>query len=493
MKVSLRDYQVQAFDEVRERLRQGDRRIMLSLPTGGGKTVVAAALIEAATQKHSKVVFIADRVSLVRQTSMRLNEYGISHGIMRANMSFGRYSPVQVCSAQTAERREWFPEADLIIVDEAHTMRKGVVKHLLDTDTPTLGLSATPFPDGLGDIYQSVVNSGTADMLTENGWLVPLKPYIATEVDGAGARGIDSEVSGNQASHGVIPIVGDIVQDWFKWTQKHFDRPPKTLVFSPTVDDGEKLCQEFRDAGERFEQISYKTGSDEDRMRKIEGLEKGEITGLISCEALARGFDVADVQCLVSARIYRSSLAAHLQQLGRVMRPAPGKDFALVLDHVGNYLRFAPAAEAFWAEGIDSLNPAKVKELTEKAKEEQDRERKCLDCGYVLPKGADMCPSCGRAIQRKPLVTPRIAGEMQEYVKLSDEVGDIWPHVCRLALDLHKGDLPKANTKARVMYKNLAGRWPAWERPFTPAERADARVRQAEQRRFKAWRRAQGG
>ena len=56
----------------------------------------------------------------------------------------------------------------------------------------------------------------------------------------------------------------------------------------------------------------------------------------MSCEALAKGFDVPDVLCLIGARPYRKSLAAHIQQIGRVMRPSPGKEFALVLDFAGN-------------------------------------------------------------------------------------------------------------------------------------------------------------
>ena len=492
MKVALRDFQEEATEGLRERFREGHQRVCLTLPPGSGKTVVAAGLGEKSLEKRSKVVFLADRVSLVRQTSIRLNEYGIPHGVFRADVSFGRYSNFQVCSAQTAERRGYFPEADLYIIDECHSMRKATTEHLMKSGARVIGLTGTPFTDGMADLYSAVVSPITTNELIKRGWLTPLKAYIATEVSGAGASGIDSEVSGAEASRRVIPIVGDIVQDWFKYTQKHFDKPPKTLLFSPTVDDGAKLCQEFRDAGERFEQVSYKDGNDSDRMKKIELFERGEITGLVSCEALSRGFDVADVQCLISARIYRSAFASHIQQIARAMRPAPGKDFALLLDHVGNFLRFAPATEAFWEEGVDSLNPAKVKELKEKSKKEQDRERQCLECGYVLEKGADLCPSCGRAIQRKPQTTQRVAGKMQEYVKLTDEVGDVWPHVCRLSLEIHFNNPEKAKILARVMYKGLAGKWPQYGRPMTPVASADARVRQASARRYKQWKASLG-
>src|SRR3546814_10004222 len=98
----------------------------------------------------------------------------------------------------------------------------------------------------------------------------------------------------------------------------------------------------FQGAGFNFQQISYKSGSDEDRKDLIEEFRKSNssIQGLVSCEVLTKGFDVKDVMCGISARPYRKSLSSHVQQLGRVMRPAPGKTFALWLDHSGNYLRF---------------------------------------------------------------------------------------------------------------------------------------------------------
>src|SRR3546814_19011040 len=97
----------------------------------------------------------------------------------------------------------------------------------------------------------------------------------------------------------------------------------------------------FQGAGFNFQQISYKSGSDEDRKDLIEEFRKSNssIQGLVSCEVLTTGFDVKDVMCGILGRPYRKSLSSHVQQLGRVMRPAPGKAFALESAHSGNYLR----------------------------------------------------------------------------------------------------------------------------------------------------------
>src|SRR3546814_21011731 len=60
--------------------------------------------------------------------------------------------------------------------------------------------------------------------------------------------------------------------------------------------------------------------------------------------------------CGISARPYRKSLSSHVQQLGRVMRPAPGKTFALWLDHSGNYLRFHNDTQELFEHGVQKLD-----------------------------------------------------------------------------------------------------------------------------------------
>ena len=490
--LELRDYQIDALEGIRSKFIQGHRRVMLSLPTGAGKTIVGSAFIAAAREKDSNVIFVADRIALVQQTSEKLYEYGIRHGVAQGSSTFGRFEPVQVCSAQTLEKRGYWNDADLVIVDEAHIFRKKIVQFLEATDVRTIGLSATPLTQGLGDIYTAIVNPVTTDELTEQGWLVPLKVYCATEVDMTGAPVNAGEWSGAEASRRVVPIVGDIVSDWVRHTTNMFGMPVKTLVFSASVDDGAELCRQFQAAGYHFEQVSYKDRDDDERKAKIRAFREGRTIGLISVDALGRGFDVPDALCLISARPYRSSLAAHIQQLGRIMRPSPGKSFALVLDHVGNFLRFADATEAFWAAGCSSMRPKAQEKLKKKIEFKPTDERKCLGCGLVLPVGVTMCPSCGLEKQRKSKLRQYVPGKMKEYVSLRKQVGgDLWPHVCAHALYRYGEANSKALKFAKVQYKELTGRWPNWGREFEPGKKCDPRVAEAIERKLKNWRQRQ--
>ena len=81
---------------------------------------MAISLIQEANRKGSKVVFVADRIALVDQTSKRLTTYGIDHGVAQAENTFGRNLPVQVCSAQTIEKRDYWTGLDLLVIDECH-------------------------------------------------------------------------------------------------------------------------------------------------------------------------------------------------------------------------------------------------------------------------------------------------------------------------------------------------------------------------------------
>jgi DNA repair protein RadD len=144
----LRDYQTDAIEKLRESLRSGKRRPVIQAPTGAGKTVIAAAIIEMALAKGKRVLFCVPALELINQTVDRFARNGIHDvGVIQAmhELTDGR-QPIQVCSVQTLARRQ-IPDADLVIIDEAHVMFK-----LYDTWTtdpkwanvPFVGLSATP-------------------------------------------------------------------------------------------------------------------------------------------------------------------------------------------------------------------------------------------------------------------------------------------------------------------------------------------------------------
>jgi DNA repair protein RadD len=112
--------------------------------------------------------------------------------------------------------------------------------------------------------------------------------------------------------------------------------------------------QQFANKGYNFVSISYKD-NDEYKKAAIEDFAKPDtdIHGLIATDILTRGFDVPDVMVGVSARPFSKSLSSHIQQIGRVMRPCEGKEFALWLDHSGNYIRFRDDWDQVYEEGVN--------------------------------------------------------------------------------------------------------------------------------------------
>lgn len=470
----LRDYQSAAVQSLRDAIRGGVRTQLLVAPTGAGKTACATYLMDAARKKETKVAFVVDRVNLVDQTSAALDQYNIPHGVIQANHWRRRgYEHIQVCSAQTLEKRGFFPELSLLVVDEAHIVRKETAKLIGSMDRlKVIGLTATPFTKGLASLYQHVVNVSTTDELTAHGFLVPVKIYAAIAPDMAGARIVAGEWAEQDIEQRGLKIIGNIVSEWVDKTSAHFGGPVKTIVFSATVNHGEELCRQFSEAGFNFQQISYKDKSDDRRRELIAEFRKpdSEIMGLVSCEVLGRGFDVPDVLCGISARPYRKSFSSHIQQLGRVLRPAPGKDFALWLCHSGNSLRFYDDQVLLFANGVHGLSDAELDAKTRKEPEIQDSDHKCKGCGFVLPPGAEVCPACGKERKRRVnvqtgsgtmvLIGGRQVPAVGKHAFLADP-DRVWPEIVGFCLDWKHGDMIAAGKMANAQFRSLYGRWPS--------------------------------
>lgn len=115
----LRPIQEQALQSLRYSLAKGNKRVVMRLPTGGGKTVIAAHIIQGALDKGKRVIFCVNAISLVDQTVQRFWSDGITAvGVIQGMHEMTDYKqPVQVCSVQTLARRK-IPNADLVIVDE---------------------------------------------------------------------------------------------------------------------------------------------------------------------------------------------------------------------------------------------------------------------------------------------------------------------------------------------------------------------------------------
>lgn len=414
--LELRDYQEAILGKLRQAFIDGHKAIVLVAPTGAGKTEMAMDLLGAAANNGKRAAMILDRIVLCNQTSARLDSYGIDHGVMQAG--HWRFRPgerIQVCSAQTLEKRGSFPGLKLLIVDECHNTRKQTVEFIKNNPgVYVVGLTATPFTKGLGKIYSTVVSAISTKELVERDMLVPLRVFIAKEIDMAGAKKVAGEWSANEAEERGIKITGDVVSEWVKKTHEVFGGARKTVVFAAGVKHAADLAQKFTDAGYNFVSLSYKD-DDEFKAEAIKEFSKPDssIVGLIATDILTKGFDVPDVMIGVSARPFSKSLASHIQQMGRVMRKHPSKEFALWLDHSGNYVRFAEDWEDIYANGVSELDETKEKARQEPTEKEK-AEAKCPKCGRYMPRHVDCCVSCGYVRPQRNNVLEK-PGELAEY------------------------------------------------------------------------------
>lgn len=414
--LALRGYQEAILDKLRQAFIEGHKSVVLVAPTGAGKTEMAMALLGAAADKGNRAAMILDRIVLCNQTSARLDSYGMEHGVMQSgHWRYRPYERIQVCSAQTLEKRGSMPGMKLLIVDECHQTRKQTIEFIKNNpDIKVVGLTATPFTKGLGKTYSAVVSAISTRELVEMGSLVPLRVYIAKEIDMAGAKKIAGEWSSAEAEERGIKITGDVVSEWVKKTHEVFGGPRKTVVFAAGVKHAADLAQKFTDAGYNFLSLSYKD-DDEFKADAIKEFSKPDssIMGLVATDILTKGFDAPDVMIGISARPFTKSLSSHIQQMGRVMRPCEGKEFALWLDHSGNFVRFAEDWEEVYSNGVNELDDGKEKAKVEPTEKEKEA-AKCPRCNAFWPGRSDVCACCGFVRPQRNDVTEK-AGELVEY------------------------------------------------------------------------------
>lgn len=399
--IDLRPYQAEAVQSLRNGIREGRRRQILVAPTGAGKTEMAMKIVQEAQRKGSRAWFVVDRVALIDQTSERFASYGIDHGVIQADHYLTDYSkPVQIASAQTLARRKIRDLPSLIIWDECHAVYKAIIDLIAQAEAAkVIGLTATPFTAGMADHWDGLVNSTTVNKLLAEGFLAPLRIKACVTPDMKGVKKkFTGEYDEDEAGQRGITIIGNVVDTWIEQTRKTFGGPVKTIVFSPSVKHGAELCRQFAEAGFNFQQISYLDKDDGDRRDKIAEFRKPDsaIDGLVSCAVLTKGFDVPDVLCGISCRPYRKSFSSHIQEMGRVMRIHPGKDFGLWLDHSGNCISFADDTAWLFEYGVDSLSSAQKKDSeVREPKDKVRKERFCGECGTQMAAGQEVCPACG--------------------------------------------------------------------------------------------------
>ncbi len=389
----LRPHQERALEALRCSLLSGHRRPMLQAPTGAGKTLLSAHIVQRALAKGKRVAFVVPALSLVDQSVRAFEAEGIhAIGVMQGiHERTDRDQPVQVCSVQTLVRRKR-PEVDLVIVDEAHQCHKEIFRWMKDCpDLLFIGLSATPWARGLGKYYDDLIIAATTADLIRDGYLSPFVVFAPSEPDISAVRTVGGDYHEGQLAEAcdTPTLVGDVVDTWLKRGE---DRP--TLCYGVNRAHAEHLQQRFIETGVVAEYIDCFTERQE-RERIFDRFRSGEVRVICNVATLAIGVDLPMCSCLIDARPTKSKMR-FVQTIGRGLRTAEGKDNLIVLDHAGNHLRLGMVTDIH-QDHLDDGSEAK-----NGAHKQQERgeplPKKCDECAAVIAPKAKECPGCGAPV-----------------------------------------------------------------------------------------------
>ena len=479
MLVNLRPYQQAAFDKARDAVRNGARRILICAPTGGGKTVLASALMEMVKEKGNRASFVVDRLSLIQQTSDTFDRYGLDHGVIQGGHERWRPAlPLQICSVQTLGRRRW-PDTSVDVFDEAHVLHTTHKKRMEQKSSIVIGLTATPFTKGLGKWFDVVINVTTTRALIDDGWLSPYRIFSCAEPDMSGVTVKSTgEWDEREASGKALEVVGDVVAEYLKHGENR-----KFICSAVDTAHVEELQRQFLSAGINVATYTYKD-SEDDRADTTNEFKKPDsaIRGLITVTAASRGFDIPDVSCVIMARPLRKSLAEHIQLFGRGLRISPetGKQNCIVLDHSGNCARFFEECESFFDFGAGELDDGKKREKPKKKEKKELEPVKCPEC-RALHKPQPSCPCCGHEYPARVSVQ-HVPGSLRELLigNHQRELGrDIFPQIAHYALERREGDA--ARRMAQAIFKDMTGEFARvnWDRvvPVPCSSEVRSRIR----------------
>ncbi len=406
----LRGYQQDLLESVHLLLDAPDARVMLQLPTGGGKTRIAGELLSRWLKDGRKAVWLTHRRELAAQTEGMLQQYGVT-AVKDMKWRPGDKTPelpngVVILMAQTVSRRTaaaevWngYDARDLMTIDEAHhATADGWARAMGQWPGPVLGMTATPWclsqREGFDHLFGELVCGPQVAALQSDGSLC--RARVLTPPKEERMEGGQLDYTGDYSEPG-IERANENRDVWtagaLRFWQKHGEGR-QTVVYAVSVMHARNLAGVFNDAGIPAKALLAET-PDAKRAELIGQFRSGDLKALINVAVATEGFDLPDAACVLLTRP-TMSLALYLQMVGRGLRPKLGQDNGdcVILDLAGNSLRHGlpeedrewslrargeqPPGDAplIWCEKCDALSPAS--------------NHQCGNCGWAFGE------SCGR-------------------------------------------------------------------------------------------------
>jgi superfamily II DNA or RNA helicase len=338
--MELRPYQKESIKKIHQAWLK-HRSVMFQMPTGTGKTVIFNEIAHGERQHNNHVLIIAHRQEIVKQIVERLEKsFHKPVGIIMSQSDKNPQALIQVASIQTLHSRKYpYSSASKVIIDEAHhataeTYKKLWVKY---PNAQFLGVTATPIRlngEGFTDLFDFLITSDSISNFIKQGYLSQIKylgnPQIVPDLRKIKDKGGDFDPYQLSKEMRQEKIMANLTKSYLE-----FAKDKKIIVFAVDIEHSKSIVERYQKLGINAEHINANTQKIE-REQILERFRKGETKILSNVNIVSEGFDMPDYDGVQLARPTKS-LGLYLQQIGRCMRPAEGKDYAIILDNVGLY------------------------------------------------------------------------------------------------------------------------------------------------------------
>lgn len=376
----LRVDQEQSLSSAQGHFDAGARGVLLVNPTGTGKTYTAAHYMQ---RSIGRGMFIVHRRPLLEQTSDRLRDHGIAHGVMYGGRHENLHERIIVASSQTlVRRRDALAGLSWAIIDEAHRGEHAkVVEELRRLGVRYLGLTATPQrgSKGLAHEYDAMVVGVGYPEAVAGGLIVPPRIYAPVRPSTKGVRISKGEYMEADAELVMHRLMSDILGAWAMFCQGK-----RALGFCVNVKHAHDTAAAISGAGGVAYVIHADTPDDE-RKDILAAWRFGPPSTLLNVAVFAEGYDAPECQVVLNMALTRSP-ARFLQTCGRGCRTAPGKTHYVLVDCAGAVFDHgSPAAHREWSleEGeVRTRSPRSTFKVCQKCFAAYEGSS-CELCGYV--------------------------------------------------------------------------------------------------------------
>lgn len=387
----------------------GKRSPLVASPCGSGKTIIFCHLAKATQSKGKRILILTHRAELIDQIGETLRRFDVRHGFIAPNKPVLN-AAVQVGSVFSVVRKlNRLTAPDLIIIDEAHhCIARSTFGRVLThwRNAYRIGVTATPqrlSGEPLSDMFDDLIIGPSVRELTELGALSPYKLFAPSTIqtENIHMRGGDYAKKEITAAADKPAITGDAVSHYIK-----LGNSKRAVAFCCSVEHAKHVATQFRGSGISAVSIDGSLNS-VIRAGIIKDFKEGRIQVLTSCDIISEGYDCPAIEVAIMLRP-TASLALHIQQSGRALRPYEGKTHATILDHAGNVFRHGlPDDERSWTlEG---------RETNKKANQSDVQVRTCGKCFAALREFITTCPHCG-------YVFPVVSREIQQVEGTLEEI-----------------------------------------------------------------------